>query len=140
MQDGERRLLVERQGTVTDAELIAVVEALDPFPLTDAASAPVLPDRHRGTVSDVLNKVEGAVTVTGWVVIEPSGKVRICESLNEKGTPPCGYPFINVEVNNGPQFVWKPPPTRQLGVYQVSETPVEIAGSLKGDLLFPGVL
>jgi hypothetical protein len=142
MQDGPRRLLAERLGKVSDAELIAIVEALEPFPLTDAASAPIVPDRYRGSVAELLGKVEGAATVTGWVVIDPNGKIKLCESVTETAVSPCGAPSIDVEPYPDPPFneAWKVPPMRRVGGYQVSETRVEVAGSLKGDILFPGVL
>jgi hypothetical protein len=134
--DHARRLVLRGSATVTDADLVAALEALEPFPLTGAPAVPDVPGRLTGSVAGLMGQ-EGAATVTGWLVVTPEGKYRLCDSVERAPTLRCTGPTFEVDAS----FIhWDPPPTTAVGTGRISIDRSAFSGSLKGDILFLGVL
>ena len=76
LSDTAKRLVLRASANVTDAELFAAVEALDPFPLTGEATVPAVSGRLTGSVAELAGQ-EGAATVTGWLVVAADGSYRV---------------------------------------------------------------
>jgi hypothetical protein len=134
--DDTRRLVLRGSATVTDADLVAALEALEPFPLTGAPTVPDVPGRLTGSVAELTGQ-EGAATVTGWLVVTSKGMYQVCDSVDREPTLRCTGPTFEVDAS----FIrWDPPPTTAVGASRVSVDQVTLSGSLKGEILYLGVL
>jgi hypothetical protein len=136
LADTMQRLVLRGTSAVTDADLIAAVEALEPFPLIGAATAPDIPGRFVGSVAQLAGK-EGAATVTGWLVVAADGTYRLCDKIEREPKLRCPGPSLQVDASFEP---WDPPPTTAVGAERVSTEQATVSGSLKGDILYLGVL
>ena len=88
-----------------------------------------------GSVNNLIGQ-EGSATVTGWLVIDESGSAAMCDNLVDTATR-CTSPFISIDWATGNAE----PPTDLLarGTSSVSDGPITLTGSLKGNILFVGV-
>lgn len=136
VSDAQQRLVLRASATVTDAELIAAVESLEPFPLLAAATEPDVPGRLVGSVGQLAGQ-EGAATVTGWLVVESGGTYRLCDTVERAPRLRCTGPVLNVDASFTP---WDPPPTAAVGTERISTQQATVSGSLKADTLYVGVL
>jgi hypothetical protein len=134
--DTVKRLVLRGTASVTDAELIAAVEALDPFPLVETATVPDVPGRLVGSVAQLTGQ-EGAATVTGWLVVAADGTYRLCDKVERAPNLRCTGPSLQVDASFKP---WDLPPTTAVGAERISTEQVTVSGSLKVDTLYLGVL
>lgn len=136
LSDTAKRLVIRATANVTDAELIAAVEGLEPFPLTGEATVPDIAGRLVGSVAQLAGQ-EGAATLTGWLVVAADGSYRLCETVERTPKLRCTGPSLEVDAT----FThWDPPPLTPVGDGRVSVEPITVAGSLKGEILYIGVL
>jgi hypothetical protein len=139
VEDGKRRLTVRRVGSVSDAELVAVAESFEPFPVI--AGDPYVSGRITGSVADVVganNEAvnEGAASVTGWLVVIGE-EMRLCEKVIRDPKLACAGHRLTIDLNG---LKWDRPATVRVAGGEVSPEQVTIAGSLKSEFLYPGIL
>jgi hypothetical protein len=134
--DDTRRLVLRGSPNVTDDDLVTAFGALEPFPLTGAPTVPDVPGRLTGSVTELIGR-EGAATVTGWLVLSSGGTYQLCDTVDREPTLRCAGPTFTVDTS----FThWDPPPTTAAGGGRISIDRVTVSGSLKGEILYLGVL
>ena len=70
-------------------------------------------------------------------MIGTDGVGHLCDSLVGDSPPACSTPSLEVDWS---MQAWPPPPMHTVAGVQVSFAPVEISGSLKYEIIYPGVL
>ena len=117
---GSRTVIDERHHKTVPLEWIPVAV---PFPT------------FKGSVRELRGQ-EGGATLTAWLVVDAAGDAIMCDDLPPAATK-CPGPTIAIDwASGGAQ-----PPTNLVtrGSARVSNEPMTLHGSLKGDILYVGI-